>query len=83
MLVLSENVCSRTISSEQPACQSCSGPQHTFNPPSECECEEDRTHMVVLERVCMTRWDSELEEGVFTIFCCSGVVRGPKMLTTI
>lgn len=38
--------------------------------------------MVVLERVCIMRWDSELEEGVFTIVWCSGVVTGPKMLTT-
>lgn len=38
--------------------------------------------MVVLERVCIMRWDSELEEGVFTIIWCSGVVTGPNMLTT-
>lgn len=37
--------------------------------------------MVVLERVCIMRWDSELEEGVFTIVWCSGVVTGPNMLT--
>lgn len=37
--------------------------------------------MVVLERVCIMRWDSELEEGVFTIVLCSGVVTGPNMLT--
>lgn len=38
--------------------------------------------MVVLERVFIIRWDSELEEGVFTIVWCSGVVTGPSMLTT-
>lgn len=37
---------------------------------------------MVLERVCIMRWDSELEEGVFTIVWCSGVVTGPNMLTT-
>lgn len=38
--------------------------------------------MVVLERVCFMRWDSELEEGVLAIIWCSGVVTGPNMLTT-
>lgn len=37
--------------------------------------------MVVLEKVFIIRWDSELEEGVFTIVWCSGVVTGPSMLT--
>ncbi len=37
--------------------------------------------MVVLEKVCFMRWDSELEEGVLAIIWCSGVVTGPNMLT--
>lgn len=36
----------------------------------------------MLEKVCIMRWDSELEDGVFTIVWCSGVVTGPNMLTT-
>lgn len=38
-------------------------------------------YMVVLDKVCIMRWDSELEEGVLTIIWCSGVVTGPNMLT--
>lgn len=38
--------------------------------------------MEVLEKVCIMRLDSELEEGVLAIIWCSGVVSGPNMLTT-
>lgn len=41
----------------------------------------EKAYMVVLEKVFIIRWDSELEEGVFTIVWCSGVVTGPSMLT--
>ena len=47
---------------------------------TESECEW--TYKEVLERVCIMRWDSELEEGVLAIIWCSGVVTGPNMLTT-
>lgn len=40
-----------------------------------------KAYRVVLESVCIMRWDSELEEGVFVIIWCSGVVTGPRMLT--
>lgn len=45
------------------------------------ESKQEETYKVVLERVCITRWDNELEEGVLDIIWCSGVVSGPNMLT--